>query len=100
LRYARRIDRISLRGEVLITDDSHMDTTGFDRVLYYKPPFGPYPAELAETYPFNAEVPEKADGEALGQAEKILRDLIRFNPEARFRLRLKGEGWQEMLQQK
>ena len=89
VRYARRIDRIALRGEVLITDDSHMDTSGYDRVFYWKPPFGPYPAELAETYPFNAEVPEEADSAALGQAERILQELIQSNPETRFSIRLK-----------
>jgi len=97
VRYSRRIDRISLEGKVLITDDSHMDTTRFDRVLYWKPPFGPYPAELAETYPFNAEVPEVADSEALKQAEKIMRDLIRNNPKARFSIRLKREGIERTL---
>ena len=89
MRYARRIDRISLQGNVLITDDSHMDASGFDRVLYWKPPFGPYPAELAETYPFNAEVPEEADSSALGQADEILQELIHNNPDARFCIRLK-----------
>ena len=74
---------------MLITDDSHIDTTGFDRVLYYKPPFGPYPAELAETYPFNAEVPEQADSMALEQAERIMREMSRSNPDARFSIRLK-----------
>jgi len=88
VRYARRIDRISLPGNVLITDDSHMDTSGFDRVLYWKPPFGPYPAELAETYPFNAEVPEQADEAALEQAYKSLNNLISSNPETRFCVRL------------
>ncbi|MDD1740659.1 MAG: tRNA guanosine(15) transglycosylase TgtA [Methanothrix sp.] len=99
-RYAQRIERISLQGEVLVTDDSHMDTTGFDRVLYYKPPFGPYPAELAETYPFNAEVPEKADEAALRQAEKIMRDLIRNNPDARFSIRLKHDVPEKMPEQR
>ena len=89
VRYARRIDRISLEGEVLITDDTHMDTSGFDRVFYWKPPFGPFPAELAETYPFNAEVPEEADSSALGQADEILQELIHNNPDARFCIRLK-----------
>mgnify|MGYP003750775589 FL=1 len=89
VRYARRIDRISLQGEVLITDDSHMDTSGYDRVFYWKPPFGPFPAELAETYPFNAEVPEQADRAALEQAYKCLHNLIGSNPGTRFCVRLK-----------
>jgi 7-cyano-7-deazaguanine tRNA-ribosyltransferase len=66
-----------------------MDTNGFDRVLYWKPPFGPYPAELAETYPFNAEVPEEADSAALQQAVKITKELIQANPRAKFIIKLK-----------
>jgi 7-cyano-7-deazaguanine tRNA-ribosyltransferase len=97
VRYARRIDRISLEGEVLITDDSQADTTGYDQVLYFKPPFGPYPAELAETYPFNAEVPDEADGAALEQAARITRKLMEANPEARFGIRMKRAGLEERL---
>ena len=63
--------------------------TGYDRVLHFKPPFGPYPAELAETYPFNAEVPEEADEAALEQAARITKELMRANPGARFSFRMK-----------
>ena len=97
MRHAQRIDRISLEGEVLITDDSQADTKGYDRVLYFKQPFGPYPAELAETYPFNAEVPEEADEAALDQAAKITKQLMRANPGARFGFRMKRTGIEERL---
>jgi 7-cyano-7-deazaguanine tRNA-ribosyltransferase len=97
MRHARRIERISLVGEVLITDDPQADTARYDRVLYFKPPFGPYPAELAETYPFNAEVPEEADGAAIEQAVRIAKELMRANPEARFSFRMREEGMQERL---
>jgi len=89
LRYARRIGRFSLQGGVLITDDPAADTSGYDHVLLFKPPFGPYPRELAETYPFNAEVPEQADGAAMEQAEKNTRELMRANPRASFAIRMK-----------
>jgi hypothetical protein len=98
IRYARRVDRISLDGSVLITDDSEADTTDFDHVLNFKPPFGPYPRELAETYPFNAEVPEDTDDAAMNQAVKITRELIKANPEARFTFRLKIEDLGERLE--
>jgi len=88
VRYSRNIGRFGLAGEVLITDDTSIDASGFDHVLYYKPPFGPYPAELSETYPFNAEVPEKPDGAALTKAESNTRLLISANPGARFTIRL------------
>jgi 7-cyano-7-deazaguanine tRNA-ribosyltransferase len=89
IRYARRVERICLQGNVLITDDPDADRTGYDHVLNFKPPFGPYPVELSETYPFNAEVPEDADEAAVDQAVKITRKLIKANPEARFTFRLK-----------
>ncbi|MFA6373902.1 MAG: hypothetical protein WCW68_14885, partial [Methanothrix sp.] len=58
---------------------------------------GPYPVELSETYPFNAEVPEEADNAALDQALKITKDLIRANPGAEFRFRLKNRELEELL---
>jgi 7-cyano-7-deazaguanine tRNA-ribosyltransferase len=99
MRHAQRIDRISLLGEVLITDDPQADTTGYDRVLYFKPPFGPYPAELAETYPFNAEVPEEADGAAIEQAVRITKELMRANTEARFSFRMRRKGIEERMRE-
>jgi len=37
-------------------------------VFDFKPPFGPYPIELKETFPFNAEVAEYPDNESLSVA--------------------------------
>jgi 7-cyano-7-deazaguanine tRNA-ribosyltransferase len=89
IRYGGRIERISLKGEVLITDDPNANPSGYDHVLNFKPPFGPYPAQLQETYPFNAEVPAEADDAAIDRATRITRRLIEANPEARFTFRLK-----------
>jgi len=87
-RYSRRIDRFSLCGNVLITDDQEADVSGYDHVLHFKPPFGPYPAELSETYPFNAEVPKEPDCAALEQAAKNTKRLIEANPKASFTIKL------------
>jgi 7-cyano-7-deazaguanine tRNA-ribosyltransferase len=89
IRHGRRIERISLKGDVLITDDPNANQSGYDHVLNFKPPFGPYPAQLQETYPFNAEVPAEADDAAIDRAVMITRRLIEANPEARFTFRLK-----------
>ena len=89
IRYGRRIERISLKGDVLITDDPNANPSGYDNVLNFKPPFGPYPTQLSETYPFNAEVPAEADDAAIDRAVRITRRLIEANPEARFTFRLK-----------
>jgi 7-cyano-7-deazaguanine tRNA-ribosyltransferase len=89
VRYARRLNRFSLTGEVLITDDPQAEKDGFDLMLHFKPPFGPYPVELSETYPFNAEVPDEPDDAALQQAVRNMKILIEANPKARFSLSLR-----------
>jgi 7-cyano-7-deazaguanine tRNA-ribosyltransferase len=90
VRYSSRIERLTLSGDILITDDTKTNADGFDTVLHFKPPFGPYPAELAETYPFNAEVPAKADLSSMERALLNTKRLIDANPSARFSLRIKG----------
>ncbi len=89
IRYSSRIERLAFQGNVLITDDLKADATGFDHVLHFKPPFGPYPPELSETYPLNAEVPEEPDGSAIEQALKNIVRLKEANPQANFSLRLR-----------
>ncbi|NYT01596.1 MAG: tRNA guanosine(15) transglycosylase TgtA [Methanosarcinales archaeon] len=91
VRYGRRVERIALYGRVLITDmrPSEEDRRSFDHILSFKPPFGPYPHQLAETYPLNAEVPLEPDREALEQALANARKLIQANPAASFQLRLR-----------
>lgn len=96
-RYASRIDRISLEGRILITDIQAETTGEFDHVIGFKPPFGPYPNELSETYPLNAEVPDDMDIEALKQAAANTRRLISANPNAQFVLRLRSTGIEEMI---
>ena len=39
VRYARRVNRICLQGNVLITDDPKAGTSGYSHVLHFKPPF-------------------------------------------------------------
>jgi 7-cyano-7-deazaguanine tRNA-ribosyltransferase len=63
---------------------------GFDHILWFLPPFGPYPKELAETAPLNAEVPAAQDYAGIAQAFANLRRLMDANPEATFDLRLKN----------
>ncbi|MDD1757818.1 MAG: tRNA guanosine(15) transglycosylase TgtA [Methanotrichaceae archaeon] len=82
--YGRRIGRLSLNGNVLITDDPGVDAKDFDQVLRFKPPFGPYPPELDETYPFNAEVPKEPDQLAIEKGLQNMRRLMEANPGADF----------------
>ncbi|MGC9515493.1 tRNA guanosine(15) transglycosylase TgtA [Methanocrinis sp.] len=89
LRYGSRIDRIELAGRVLVADPG-VEEEDFDHVLWFLPPFGPYPKELAETAPLNAEVPAEADEAGIAQALANLRSLMEDNPHATFDLRLKA----------
>lgn len=89
IRAGRRVERISLQGRVLVTDDPKADASGFEHVLYFKPPFGPYPQELSETKPFNAETPEVADAASMEQSLENTRRLVAANPSATFSFRLR-----------
>ena len=82
---------IIIPGNVLITDDLNTDKAGFDHVLHFKPPFGPYPPELSETYPLNAEVPVEADHAAMEKAMESTKRLMEANPQAKFSLQLEKE---------
>lgn len=88
LRYGSRIDRIELSGRVLVADRG-VDEEGYDHVLWYLPPFGPYPKELAETAPLNSEVPQAFDEAGLSQAHANLKRLMEANPAATFEVRLR-----------
>jgi 7-cyano-7-deazaguanine tRNA-ribosyltransferase len=95
LRYSARIERIELSGRVLVAEPG-IDEEGYDQVLWFTPPFGPYPKELAETAPLNSEVPKASDEAGLFEAHANLRRLMEANPDATFELRLKDPpGWGE-----
>jgi len=85
-RFGDRLDRFDLHGTVLIRTRKTRGEDRFDHVLNLKAPFGAYPVELGETYPFNAEVPElsEPDYEASQVALGNVLRLIKLNPDARF----------------
>ncbi len=93
MRYSRRLNRFRVSGNVLITTSrSHEDARDFDHVFMIKPPFGPYPVELAESYPVGqAEIPapaERIDEDAKAVAlHNVLRLLELNSAKARFVLR-------------
>jgi len=58
LRYQRSLSRLRLGTDVLVACDGGV-REGYDDVLLYKPPFGPYPPELSETFPIGqSEIPD------------------------------------------
>ena len=56
-RHHRLMRRVPLKGRVLVSFTGNVPP-GYDTILLFKPPFGPYPAELAETFPIGqSEIP-------------------------------------------
>jgi len=87
-RYSQKLQNIELAGKVLITTSEkktqHLESE-FDTTLLMKAPFGPYPKQLAETYPIGqSEVPHP-DWVSVKSALRTLIDFIRSkNIEATF----------------
>ncbi len=85
LRYSTRLNRFNIVGKTLIRNPGlNLKTSGYDNIFDFKPPFGPYPTELSEVYPFNTELSENYDYEALTSALKNTLKIIENNPESEF----------------
>jgi 7-cyano-7-deazaguanine tRNA-ribosyltransferase len=84
LRFGRQLDRFTIEGSVLISAYPTKKDNDYDNVLIFKPPFGSYPQELAEVYPFNAEVVRTPDYESLQSAYLNTIRLVELNPDAEF----------------
>jgi 7-cyano-7-deazaguanine tRNA-ribosyltransferase len=69
LRHHRRLERLSVPDALLLADGS-VGGIEADEVWAIRPPFGPVPSELAETYPVNAELPDRLDAEAYALAAR------------------------------
>ena len=84
LRFGKRLDRFSLQGSVIIRTGPVKGEKDYDQILTFKAPFGAFPAEMEEVYPFNAEVPKLPDYESLNIALSNTLKLMDLNPEAEF----------------
>jgi len=93
LRHRRRLDRLDPAGRVLLTEGGIPSDHDYDDVWRVRPPFGPFPRELAETYPFTAETPERTDAAARRAAAEAVARLAEANPGTEFTLA--HVGWAE-----
>ncbi|MDD5141867.1 tRNA guanosine(15) transglycosylase TgtA [Methanoregula sp.] len=58
IRYQQQLARLPLGQKVLVVLDGK-PSEGYDDTLFFRPPFGPYPVELKETFPIGpCEIPE------------------------------------------
>ena len=95
LRFQEVISRIPIGDRVLVSFDGR-EFPGFDTVLNFKPPFGPYPTELAETFPIGqSEIPEWDDDMVRSGCAGI-RALMEAHPNSRFTVQC-GEEWTRLV---
>jgi 7-cyano-7-deazaguanine tRNA-ribosyltransferase len=84
MRFSHRLNRFSLKGKALIRASSMRIDSEFDHVLLFRPPFGAFPEELSEIYPFNTESIHIHDYESLEKAYLNVLKLIELNPDVEF----------------
>jgi len=85
VRHQQRLDRFDLDAdEVLLTEGG--SNSRYDETWGVLPPFGPYPRELADSYPLTAEVPERTDRAACEAAADGVARLVELHPEVAFTL--------------
>lgn len=89
VRYHRDLARFALAGRVLVSFDGRSEP-GFDRCLAFRPPFGPYPPGLAETFPIGqCEIPSW-DESMVRTGCRGIATLVESNPGATFAVRCEG----------
>jgi 7-cyano-7-deazaguanine tRNA-ribosyltransferase len=97
IRYQRMLPRLSVGGTVAIVIDG-AKPDGFATVLSFRPPFGPYPPELAETFPIGqCEIPDR-DEAMMKKGLEGARALITANPDSRFVV-FCGLGWYDLARE-
>ena len=84
LRFSKKLDRFTITGSAIIRPAGSKPIDGYDNELIFKPPFGTFPSELIEVYPFNAEVVTATDIESLKVALENTISIIEQNPDAQF----------------
>lgn len=97
LRYQQQLSRLRLGKNILIVIDGGA-REGYDDTLFFKPPFGPYPAELRETFPIGpCELPEW-DEAMVRQGCRGIRALADSHPDSRIILSY-SPVWAGLIQQ-
>jgi 7-cyano-7-deazaguanine tRNA-ribosyltransferase len=96
LRYHARLSALALENEVIISLIGGIPSTA--QVLFFKPPFGPYPVELAETFPVGQSIIPSWDKAMVRQGCSGIQELIRTHPNSRFSI-ICGDDWYETVTQ-
>ncbi|TKX81061.1 tRNA guanosine(15) transglycosylase TgtA [Halorubrum sp. SD626R] len=92
-RHRDRLARLEVPDRLLLTESNAPSTHDYDAVWRVKPPLGPFPRALSETYPLTAEVPERLDEAARVAAAEGVAALASANPDTE--ITLGHDGWSE-----
>jgi 7-cyano-7-deazaguanine tRNA-ribosyltransferase len=86
LRHHQRLDRLSVPETLLLTEGGAPDDDTYDAAWRVVAPFGPFPRELSDSYPFTAAVPDRPDRAGQLAAADGVRTLVEANPDTDFTL--------------
>ncbi|MES3161916.1 MAG: tRNA guanosine(15) transglycosylase TgtA [Halorubrum sp.] len=92
-RHHDRLARLTVPDTLLLTESNPPSDHEYDAVWRIKPPFGPFPRALSETYPLTAETPERTDLAAQTAAAEGVTRLVEAHPETD--VTLGHAGWRE-----
>ncbi|MFC5133952.1 MULTISPECIES: tRNA guanosine(15) transglycosylase TgtA [Haloferacaceae] len=90
-RHHDRLARLDTPEDLLLTESKPPSSHDHDAVWRVKPPFGPFPRALSETYPLTAETPDRVDAAAQTAAAEGVRRLAEANPGTG--ITLGHDGW-------
>lgn len=95
IRYQQNLPRIELGKTVLVAFEGG-ERDEFETTLFFKPPFGPYPKELKETFPIGpCEIPDWDDTMVKKGCEGI-RILMEKNPKSTFTISCR-KRWEPII---
>jgi 7-cyano-7-deazaguanine tRNA-ribosyltransferase len=94
LRYQSRLAELSLEREVIISLIGGIPSKA--QILFFKPPFGPYPVELAETFPIGQSVIPVWDEGMVRKGCTGIRHLLQSHPDSHFTI-ISGEDWYDLV---
>jgi 7-cyano-7-deazaguanine tRNA-ribosyltransferase len=95
LRYHEHLNRLCCGKEVLVSFGGHRQD-GFDTFLSFKPPFGPYPQALSETFPIGqSEIPAWDEAMVVAGCRGI-RQLSESHPGSRITVGV-GREWEAIV---
>lgn len=82
-RYHDRLSRLSVEAERVLLSAGD-DNSRFDATWRLRPPFGPVPPALSDSYPLTAECPERLDRAAYEAAAEGVVRIVEANPNVEF----------------